>query len=119
MNRRIVFPIANDVMLYVSEKRPSIYVPFKGNFPLLKPYQEEEYGELIATKRYLDELPDWAQDIIGKAEKIKAIDDGFKEYLSSNRLLETFPKMPNSEKADWLVRFLNASCLTLDSLKFY
>ena len=104
-------------MLTVSAEKPSKYIPFKGDFPLLSPALEKEYFKEVTTHTYLDEVEPWVQNIIGHAERIVTIEEGFKDYLEDNHVLNSYNQMTNADKADWLVRFLNANCLTLECLK--
>lgn len=116
MNKIKVFEVANEVLGIVSQKKPSPFIPFNGNFPLLSPALEEEYGNEIASGKNLDEVPLWVQDIINKALKIKRMDDGFVEYLKYNGILNDFSKFSNSDKATELMRFLNANSMSLEYL---
>lgn len=115
-NKIFTWDAANEAMPYISTKKPSEYVPFKGKLPLLEPWQEELYQEQITEHEYFDDMEVWAKDIILKAQKIRAIDRGFKEYLEQNGLLTTFFSLDNSQKATELVRFFNANCISFDAL---
>lgn len=112
-----VFDVANEVLGIVEQKQPSAFIPFKGDFPLLKPCLEEDYGKEVASSKLLTEVPEWVQDIINKALKIKRMEDGFIEYLKFNGIFNEFGNMKNSEKATELVRFLNANCMSLEHLQ--
>ena len=116
MNELRVFDLANKVLGIVSLSKPSVFIPFKGNFPLLNPALEEKYYEEVSTSKTMQESPVWVQDIINKALKIKRIDDGFKDYLKYNGIFYKFQDMSNSDKATELMRFLNANSMTLDYL---
>ena len=117
MNKLRVFDVGNEVMTIVEEKKPSNLVPFKGNFPLLNLALRDEYYKYVASSKTLDEVPVWVEDIINKGLKIKAIDDGFREYLQSNGIFNDFRSMSNSDKATELVRFLNANSMSLEYLQ--
>lgn len=116
MNKIRVFDVANEVLGIVSQKKPSPFIPFKGNFPLLSPALEEEYGKEITSSKNLDEVPLWVQDIINKALKIKRMDDSFVGYLKYNGIFGEFNKMSSSDKATELMRFLNANSMSLEYL---
>lgn len=116
MKKIKVFDVGNEVMTYVEEKKPSIFVPFKGSFPLLSPALHDEYYKYVASDKNLDECPIWIQDIINKGLRIQAIERGFKEYLRYNGIFQEFMKMDNSKKATELIRFLNANSMTLEYL---
>lgn len=111
-----VFDIANKVMTIVSKKTPSRYIPFRGNFPLLQPWQEDAYGEEITSEKNLSEVPEWVQDIILKADKIRRMDEGFEEYLRTNGIFHNWFSLSSSEKATELYRFLDSNCMTLEYL---
>lgn len=112
-----VFVLANDVFTIINEKKPSRFVPFKGNFPLLSPALEEEYSKEITSGKTIDDVAPWVRDIIYKALKIKRIDEGFVEYLKYNGIWKQFPKLSNADKATELIRFLNANSMTLEYLE--
>lgn len=117
MNKIRVFDVGNEVMTFVEEKTPSLFVPFKGKFPLLSLALRDEYYKYVASSKTFDEVPVWVQDIIIKGLKIKAIDEGFKEYLRMNGIFQDFKSMSNSDKATELVRFLNANSMSLEYLQ--
>ena len=103
---------------YIKEKKPSDIIPFKGNFPLLENYKYDKYNDAIFHTEFVEDCPDWVQNVIKKGQRIFLIENGFKDYLRNNGIsLITFSKMNNADKADELVRFMNTSSLTLDDLK--
>lgn len=112
-----VFDIANKVMNIVTQKVPSRLVPFKGNFPLVQPWQKDEYDKAITSGKNLNEVPDWVQDILLKADNIRRIDEGFEEYLRTNGIFNEWFSYSSSDKATELYRFLNANCMTLEYLQ--
>lgn len=116
MKKIKVFDVGNEVLGIVEQKRPSVLIPFKGNFPLLSPALSDEYYKYVTSDKTMDECPVWVQDIINKALKIKRMDEGFREYLDYNGIFNDFQKMNNSDKATELIRFLNAKSMTLEYL---
>lgn len=112
-----VFELANEVLGVIHLEKPSNFIPFKGNFPLLSVALKEEYYKEVSTSKNIDEVPIWVQDIINKGLKIKRIEDGFKEYLRFNGIFDEFQSMNNSQKATELFRFLNANCMSLEYLQ--
>lgn len=116
MNRVRAFDAGNEVMNIVEEKRPSEFVPFKGEFPLLNFALRDIYYKYIASDKMLDECPIWVQDIVNKGLKIKAIDNNFRKYLKFNGIFKDFKKMANNKKAEELTRFMNANSMTYEYL---
>lgn len=112
-----VFVLGNKVLGIVSAKKPSELIPFKGKFPLLSPALEQDYYDEVASTKTIDQVPEWVQNIIYKALKIQAIENGFKEFLKYNGIWDKFLKMDSSEKATELVRFLNANSMTTEHLE--
>ena len=113
---RPVFIFANDVLNIVYEKKPSRFIPFKGNFPLCPVWREDDYWAEITSGKLFKDVPEWCQDIINKGLKIKAMEDGFIKYLKDNALFQQFPKMSSADKTTELVRFMNANSLTFEYL---
>jgi hypothetical protein len=111
-----VFNIANEVIAIVEEKKPGLYVPFRGNFPLLKPYNKEEFWQIVSSEKKIDEVPEWVQDILFKALNVKRIDDGFRDFLKMNGIFNEWLNMSSSDKSTELMRFLNANSMTLEYL---
>lgn len=103
---------------YIYLDKPSVYVPFKGEFPLAQDYQKELIFQRISENKHLDDIPEeWIKDIIVKGEKIYDVEMAFKDYLSEVGKLKEFTKLNNSEKADLLTAFMDANCLTLEYFK--
>lgn len=117
MDKSRVFDLGNEVLGVVSEKVPSIFIPFRGKFPLLNEGLKDEYYSYVSSSKTMDEVPAWVRDIVYKGLKIKRMEDGFKEYLRSNGIFDKFSKMSNSDKSTELVRFLNANSMDLEHLE--
>ena len=117
MGKILVSIFAGKANHYIREKQPSELIPFKGKFPILPEYKSKEYNDAIFNTEYLEDCPDWVQDVVLKGERVYNIIEGFKEYLRNNNIpIEDFKKKNNSDKATELIRFFNANSLTLDSL---
>ena len=115
-NRILLWDVINSTMLYINQKRPSQLLPFKGNFPILNPAQMDLFRIACENKTYMDEIPDWAQQAIIKAQRIADSENGFKEYLLSNGILPEYMKMDGKKKAEEIKRFFNTTCLDIEDL---
>ena len=103
---------------YIFRKTPSIYVPFKGKFPLAEEHQVEFFYKLVQTEKYFEDIEQqWVQNIIEQGAKIYDIDKGFTNYLESMNKYKIFPNLTKEEKADLLVKFMDKNCLDLGALK--
>ena len=119
MNKRIIlFDVLNDTMAIIKEKQPGNLIPFKGDLPLLEPWQEDLFrkGTSGEDKMYLQDCEPWIQDILIKAQRIRDIEDGFREYLITNGILESYFNMNIKKKADEISRFLSISSLDVSCL---
>lgn len=103
---------------YIFLEKPSVYVPFVGNFPLAHEYQRDLIFKRITENEHLDEIPEeWIKEIIVKGETIYDIEMAFMDYLREVNKLKEFAKLKNSEKADLLVNFMDKNCITMEYLK--
>lgn len=118
MNReRLVSVMGGRASKVVALKKPSKLIPFKGNFPLIEPYQEQEYYEAIQSTERMEDLSKEFQEITEKGNRIVVLENGFKEYLSGfNISPEDFLKLSNSEKSDKLISWLNHDCIDFSQL---
>ena len=117
MDKKIIlFDVLNDTMSIVMEEEPGRLIPFKGDFPLVEPWQEELFRKGTDGKMYLEECEPWIQDILIKAQRIHDIEDGFCEYLKSNNIFQIYNKMDAKRKVFEISRFLKASSLDVTSL---
>lgn len=119
MNKRIIlFDVLNDTMAIIKEKQPGNLIPFKGDLPLLEPWQEDLFrkGTSGEDKMYLQDCEPWIQDILIKAQRIRDIEDGFREYLITNSILESYFNMNIKKKAEEISRFLSISSLDVSCL---
>lgn len=98
---------------YIFKKKPSRYIPFKGNFPLAQDWQHKQISDAIHNHKYLDEIEDEnIQTIISKGAKMFDLENSFTDFLDKIGSLEKFPKLKADEKADLLVRWMDISCVT-------
>lgn len=118
MNReRLVSVMGGRASKVVSLKKPSRLIPFRGNFPLIQPYQEQEYLEAIQSTENLEDLSEEFQEVTEKGNRIVLLEEGFQRYLSDlNITPERFLKMSNSEKSDKLLSWLNHDCIDFSQL---
>ena len=117
MGKILVSVFAGKANHYIREKQPSDLIPFKGEFPILPDHRAEEYNNAIFSTEYLEDCPEWVQDVILRGEKVYSIVEGFTEYLKNNNIpIEDFKKKKNSDKATELMRFFNANSLTIDNI---
>lgn len=112
----ILFEVVNNTMTIIKAKKPSRYLPFRGSFPLVQPWQEDLFREGTNGKMYLEECEPWIQSALIKAQRIKDIENSFREYLSNNNLEREYWKMDGKQKAAEITRFLGANSLDVNSL---
>ena len=97
--------------------KPSEYIPFKGEFPLVDVYSSDKYNEEIFNHEFLEDCSDWVQKIILQGQQMYLIETDFKDYLKRNGIFEKFLSMSASDKSTELVRFMNAANLSFERLK--
>lgn len=108
--------IGGKALPYIFEEKPSLFVPFKGNFPLAKEYQREVITNAICGTHYFEEIEqEWIKQIIKKGAEIYDIDQSFKTFLGNRT--KTFNSLPASEKADILAEFMDKNCLDMGALR--
>lgn len=115
-NRISLWDVINSTMLYIDQKHPSQLLPFKGKFPILNPSQMDLFRDACAGKTYMDEIPNWAQQAIIKAQRIATIERSFQEYLIGRGILPKYMKMDGKKKAEEIKRFFNTTCLDAEDL---
>lgn len=114
---RLVSIVGGRASLYVALKTPSNIIPFKGDFPLLKPIYEDEYREAIRNTMYVEDLSEEFQKIVSKGNRIALMEEGFKEFLRDNGIsTDNFLKLKNSEKSDLLINWMNKDCIDFTQL---
>ena len=113
MNReRLVSVVGGRANKFVSLKKPSELIPFKGKFPLLEPWQSKAYHKAIEETEKIEDLPKDIQDIVMKGNRIALLVDGFQMYLNNNGLQPSdFLKLTNATKSDYLVGWMNEDCI--------
>lgn len=115
-NRIFLLDVISETMAYIDKKRPSNLLPFKGNFPILNPAQMDLLNIECEGKTYMDEIADWAQKALIKAQRIADIEAGFREYLANNGIQVEYSKMNGVQKAEEIKRFFNSTSLNLEDL---
>lgn len=118
MNReRLVSVVAGRANKFVSLKKPSELIPFKGKFPLLEPYQSEKFHKAIEGTEKLEDLSKEYQDIVMKGNRIALLEEGFQKYLSKNGMqISDFKKLSNSDKSNYLINWMNEDCIDYSQL---
>ena len=102
---------------YLFTDKPSILIPFKGDFPIVSEFLTEEFYDQIQKNRYLDECENWVQEAVKKGEKIYTVDSAFRNYISDNNMsVEDFLKLSSKEKTEMLKKFMDSECLSLERL---
>ncbi|MBR6192062.1 MAG: hypothetical protein IKQ68_07905 [Prevotella sp.] len=118
MEKKRVFlwdALSNNVDL--TAKQPGIYLPFVGDLPLIKnPGQENLFRMGCEGKTYLDECDNWIQQILIKAQRISAIDNGFRDFLIQKGILEKYVKMSSDEKVAEMQRFFDSTIIDKEDL---
>ncbi len=117
MGKVVLSKIAGLVQPYIRLSKPSEFIPFKGQFPLLEPYKYDDYLKEITSHQWLEDCEEWVQDIILKGERIAVMEDEFVQFLKENNTYVNFVQMKSSEKADELIRYMNAHSLELSSIR--
>lgn len=118
MNVNKVDTAAALIRRFVKSKRPSTLVPFKGEFPLIKNYENEQYESDIHNYDEIKDCPEKLQNIMYKGLTMYNIETDFRMYLRNENISEEeFNAKPSADKATELIRFLNGSSLTLESLR--
>jgi len=118
LRERFVSIMGGRASKYVTLKKPSQIIPFKGKFPLLQPYQRQAYFDAIQGTKKFEDLSKEFQEITEKGNRIGLLEEGFKMYLPSyNITVDNFLKMKNTEKSDKLIDWLNKDCIDFSQLK--
>lgn len=111
MNReRMLSVMAGRASRVVTLKRPSDLIPFKGDFPILKIYDQKKYFELIKSTNDINDLPEKFKQIVERGNQIVIFDEDFADYLFKHGLSRNdFQQLSNSEKSDWLINWMSYS----------
>lgn len=118
MSREIKLSVlAGRASKVIDLKKPSNLIPFKGNFPLLEPYQVQEYFKAIKTTDSLGDLPEDFQRATERGNRIVVLEDGFKSYLAKLGISPSdFQKLSNSEKSNKLIAWMSRDCIDFSQL---
>jgi len=113
----LVSVVGGRAIRYVTLKKPSHLIPFKGDFPLVEPYQEEDYLKAIQDTHLLTDLSDEFQLITMKGSRIALLEQGFIKYLNDSGIsVEDFLKLSNLKKSDYLVKWMDEDCIDYSQL---
>lgn len=114
---RSVSIMASRASAYVNEKKPSLLIPFTGNFPLIELYQLQEYNKAVESTDILEELPEEFQVAVVKGNEIGLLESYFKEYLSEIGISENdFIKKSNSDKSTILIKWMEKERIPMSKL---
>lgn len=109
--------IGGRAIKFVTRQKPSALIPFRGEFPLLQPYQQEKYFEAIQNNEKLEDISEEFQRITEKGNRIALFEEGFSNFLSDKGIsVETFKSLKNTEKSDNLLEWLNKDCIDFSQL---
>lgn len=118
MREKLLSVIGARASKFVNKEVPSELIPFKGNFPLLPSYKSEEFYEAIRNNQFLEDISEDLQNIIIKGNRIAIMHEGFENYLLDRGFSKyDFIKMKNSEKSNFLIDWMNISCINFSQLK--
>lgn len=91
----------------LSSSKPSI-LPFKGSLPLIGKDSLDNYMDEFQRYIYFDDVPDFLQEIVFKAEQIVFYNYKFIEFLSEIKMSEkSFEELNPNEKLAILNKFLD------------
>lgn len=91
----------------LTSSKPSI-LPFKGNLPLINEDSLDNYMEEYQRYLYFDDVPDFLQEIVFKAEQVVFYNYKFLEFLSDKKISEkSFEELEPSKKLMILNDFLD------------
>ena len=97
---------------YVGREKPSEYIPFKGNFPLLDPIDNFEYKDAIRNTMWMDELSPKFQRIAYAGNRMYIYERSFLDFLRQlNIAPDAFLEKPKWEKEYILRLWMDASCI--------
>jgi hypothetical protein len=113
---QIVSKAAANSAGYLFLKKPSRYIPFSGDFPIVKEYQQSEWDKELYGKMMLEDCSLWFRESVAIAQNMEAIESGFIDYLENSGYLGDFFKLENSKKADLLTRYMDKNCITMAHL---
>lgn len=116
MPKIILSRAAGEANPYLRLKRPSSYIPFKGDFPLLDQSLNGLFSEWMEKTDDLTECPGWMQEIIFKGMKISRMEKSFIDYLKDQGVFESFLSLKSADKSTHLIKFLNSNSMDIKAL---
>lgn len=117
MKKSILSKVACNAPSFLFSKKPSLYIPFKGKFPVVEEYQISKWNKEFNENVFVEDCSEWFQETIAKSRRMEAIENNFIDYLKNIGEFDTFFKLKADEKADLLVKFMDKNCLDIGSLK--
>lgn len=102
----------------IFEAKPSIYIPFKGKFPMVPSYNMQKTIETLQNTRLVKDLPKDLQQTVIVGAKMAKMQAGFIDALSELGIdEEKWKEMDNSDKANYLIDWMDKNNLGYESLK--
>lgn len=117
MRKSIISKVACNAPKFLFGKKPSLYVPFKGKFPIVQDYQISKWQKEFDNHIFVEDCSEWFQETVAKSRRMEAIENNFIDYLKNTGDYDTFFKLKSPEKADLLVKFMDKNCLDMGALK--
>ena len=116
-DNRLVSRVAVKAKKFVIQKQPSQLIPFKGTFPIIPLYQIDSYVQETREKAYIHEMTPEFQKAAIQGYEMAVLEDGFTEYLlRSGITVPDFLRLKNSEKATYLMRWLDTDKIPYEKL---
>lgn len=99
-------------------EKPSIYIPFKGDFPMVKNFDQKRVIELLQTTRLVKDLPEDVQKKVMRASQMTIMEKEFREDLHNAGVSEeNWRELDNADKANLLVDWMERNNLSMETLK--
>ena len=99
-------------------EKPSIYIPFKGDFPMVKNFDQKRVIELLQTTRLVKDLPEDVQKKVIRASQMTIMEKEFREDLQNAGVSEdNWRNLDNADKANLLVEWMERNNLSMETLK--
>ena len=70
---------------HIFEKVPSKFIPFRGKFPILYSFQNEDFVQAVCNTHAVSDLPKRYRNAVKKGYRIAIYEESFKEYLKEKR----------------------------------
>ncbi len=114
---RNVSILASRAAPYMTKTKPSLLIPFNGEFPILKNYEISDYNEAVQGTEIIDELPKEFQTALMRGNQIGLMVGWFRDYLENESIgEEEFMKLSNSEKSSILIKWMEKERIPMSKL---